>query len=74
MCHLSMKLSDKFDPNQMCTPDKIVEKHIYVKGTLLKLDPEPKVKVIANNRIISKGTKIFHLLISRVRLCLVTVV
>ena len=23
MCHLSMKLSDKFDPNQMYTSDKI---------------------------------------------------
>ena len=28
MCHLSMKLSDKFDPNQMYTSDKIVVKHI----------------------------------------------
>ena len=42
MCHLSMKLSDKFDPNQMCTSDKIVIKYISVKGTLLKLDPELK--------------------------------
>ena len=32
MCHLSMKLSDKFDPNQ----------HISVKATLLKLGLEPK--------------------------------
>ena len=43
MCHLSMKLSDKFDSNQMYTSDKIVVKHISVKGTLLKLDLEPKV-------------------------------
>ena len=70
MCHLSMKLSDKFDPNQMYTSDKIVVKHISVKETLLKLDLEPKgqtsfepkhmsprVKVIANNRIITRGTK-----------------
>ena len=72
MCYLSMKLSDKFDPNQMYTSDKIVVKHISVKETLLKLDPG--VKVIVNNRIISKVTKIFHLLINRARLCLVTVV
>ena len=49
MCHLSMKLSDKFDPNQMYTSDKIVVKHISVKETLLQLDLEPKGKVIANN-------------------------
>ena len=42
MCQLSMKLSDKFDPNQMYTSDKIVEKHISVKETLLQLDLEPK--------------------------------
>ena len=65
-----MKLSHTFDLS-----DKIVEKHISVKETLLKLDLEPKkVKVIAKNRKIQKGTKIFHLLINRPRLCLVTVV
>ena len=74
MCHLSMKLTDKFDPNQMYTSDKIVVKHIFVRETLLKLDLEPWVKVIANNKIISKGTKIFHLLINKARLCFVTVV
>ena len=42
MCHLSMKLSDKFDPNEMCTSDKIVVKHISMKETLLQLDLEPK--------------------------------
>ena len=42
MCHMSMKLSDKFDPNQMCTSDKIVVKDISVKETLLKLNLEPK--------------------------------
>ena len=42
MCHVSMKLSDKFDPNQMCTSDRIVVKHISEKETLLKLDLEPK--------------------------------
>ena len=42
MCHLSMKLSDKFDPNQMYISDKIVVKHISVKETLLQLDLEPK--------------------------------
>ena len=42
MCHLSMKLSDKSDPNQMYTSDKIVVKHISEKETLFKLDLEPK--------------------------------
>ena len=37
-----MKLSDKFDPNQMYTCDKIVVKHISVKETISKLDLEPK--------------------------------
>ena len=34
MCHVSMKLSDKFDPNQMYTSDKIAVKHISVKQTI----------------------------------------
>ena len=42
MYHLSMELSDKFNPNQMFTSDKMVVKHISVKETLLKLDFEPK--------------------------------
>ena len=42
MCYLCIKLSNKFDPNQMYTSDKIVVKHISVKDTLLKLDLEPK--------------------------------
>ena len=42
MCHLCMKLSNKFDPNQMYAPDKILVKHISVKETLLKLELEPK--------------------------------
>ena len=42
MCHLSMQLPDKFDPNQMYTSDKIVVKHISVKETLLKFDLERK--------------------------------
>ena len=42
MCHLSMKLSDRFDRNQMYDSAKIVVKHIPVKETLLKLDLEPK--------------------------------
>ena len=37
-----MKLSDKFDPNQMYTSDKIVVKHISEKETLSKLGLEPK--------------------------------
>ena len=63
MRHRSMQLSHTFDPNAMYTSDKIVEKHICLKETLLNLDLEPKkVKVIAKNRIIHKGTKILHLL------------
>ena len=42
MYHLSMKLSDMFDPNPMYTSDKIVVKHISEKETLLKLDSELK--------------------------------
>ena len=42
MCHLSMKLSYIFDPNAMYTSEKIVEKHISVKETLLKLALKPK--------------------------------
>ena len=42
MCHLCMKLSNKFDSNQMYTSDTIVVKHISVKETLLKLDLDPK--------------------------------
>ena len=42
MRHLSMKLSDKFNPNQIYTSEKIVVKHISVKETLLQLDLEPK--------------------------------
>ena len=42
MCHVSMKLSDKSEPNQMYISDKIVVKHISVKEILLKLDLESK--------------------------------
>ena len=73
MCHLSMKLSNKFDPNPMYTSDKIVVKHTFAKETL-SLTLSLRVKVLANNRIISKGTKIFHLLIKRAGIRLVTVV
>ena len=34
VCHLSMKLSDMFDPNPLHTSDKIVVKHISVKEAL----------------------------------------
>ena len=53
MCHLSMKLSDKFNPNQMYTSDKIAVKHISYSLTL-----SPRVKVIANNTIVSKRTNV----------------
>ena len=56
MCHLSMKLSDKFDPNQMYTSDKIVVKHISMCSIFYistkhsySLTLSPRVKVIANN-------------------------
>ena len=42
MSHLCMKLSNKFNPNQMYTSKKILVKHISVKETLLKLDRESK--------------------------------
>ena len=72
MCHVSMKLSDKSDPNQMYICDKIVVKHISVKETLFKLDLESKGQGYSKQQN-NKGTKIFHLLINRQRLCLVTV-
>ena len=57
MCHLSMKFSDKFDPNQMYTSDKIVAKHISVKETLLKLDLEPKVQGHSKQQNNKQGNK-----------------
>ena len=42
MCLLFMKLTDRIDPNQMYSSDKLVVKHISVKETLLRLDLEPK--------------------------------
>ena len=74
MCHLCMKLSNKFDPNEMCTSDKIVVKHISVKDTLLKLDLEPKGQSHSKQQNNKQGNKLFHLLINRAGLCLVTVV
>ena len=76
MCHLSMKLSDKFDLNQMYmyTSDEVVVKHISVKETLLKLDLEPKGQGHSKQQNNNKGTKIFYLLINRAMLCLVNVV
>ena len=69
-----MKLSDKFDTNPMYTSDKIVVKHIFVKETLSKLDLEPKGQGHSRQQNISKGTEIFHLLINRSSIHLVTVV
>ena len=71
-----MNLSNKFDPNQIYTYDKIVVKHISVKETLLKLNLEPKGQGHSkqqNNKEGRKETKIFHLLRNRARLCLVAV-
>ena len=52
-----MKLSDKFDPNQMYTSDKIVVKHISVKETLLKLDLEPKGQGYSKQQNNTQGNK-----------------
>ena len=52
-----MKLSDKFDPNQMYTSDKIVVKHIFVKETLLKLDLEPKGQGYSKQQNNKQGNK-----------------
>ena len=37
MCHLSMKLSNKFDPNQMYTSDKIFGKTHFCERNTLKV-------------------------------------
>ena len=61
LCHLSMKLSDKFHPNQMHTSDKTVVKHISVKETLLKLDLQPKGQGHSKKqKILTKETKTCH--------------
>ena len=52
-----MKLSDKFDPNQMYTSDKIVVKHLSVKETLLKLDLEPKGQGYSKQQNNKQGNK-----------------
>ena len=57
MCHLSIKLSGKFDPNQMYTSDKIVVKHISVKETLLELDIEPKGQGYSKQQNNKQGNK-----------------
>ena len=65
MCHVSMKLSDKSDPNQMYFCDKIVVKHISVKETLFKLDLESKGQGYTKQQNNKQGNKIFHLLMNR---------
>ena len=62
MCHLSMKRSDKFDPNQMCTSDKIVVKYISMKETILKLDLEPKGQGHSKQQNNKQGNKDIPLL------------
>ena len=59
MYHLSMKVSDKFDPNQIYTSDKIVVKQISVKETLLKLDPEPKGQGHSKQKNKARKKKLF---------------
>ena len=75
MCHLSMKLSDKFDPtNQMYTSNKIVVKHISVKETLLKLNLEHKGQGYSKQQNNKQENKNIPPLNKLTRLCLVTVV
>ena len=52
-----MKLSDKFDPSQMYTSDRIVVKHISAKETLLKLDLEPKGQSYSKQQNNKQGNK-----------------
>ena len=58
MCHLCMKLSNKFDPNRMYTSEKILVKHISVKETLLKFDLEPKGQGHSKQQNNEQGNKI----------------
>ena len=73
MCHVSMKLSDKSDPNQMYICDKIVVKHISVKETLFKLDLESKGQGYSKHQNNKQRNKNISPL-NKQRLCLVTVV
>ena len=57
MCHLSMKLSDKSNPIQMYTSDKIVVEHISMKETTLKLDLEPKGQGYSKKQNNKQGNK-----------------
>ena len=57
MCHLSMKLSDKSNPIQMYTSDKIVVEHISMKETILKLDLEPKGQGYSKKQNNKQGNK-----------------
>ena len=57
MCPMSMKLSDKFEPNSMYTSDKIVVKHISMKETLLKLDTEPNCQGHSKQQNNKQGNK-----------------
>ena len=57
MCHVTMKLSDKSEPNQMYIRDKIVVKHISVKEILLKLDLESKGQGYSKQQNNKQGNK-----------------
>ena len=74
MCHVSVKLSDKFDPNQLYTSDKIVVKHISVKETLLKLDLESKGQGYSKQQNNKQGNKNIPPLNKQTKAFLVTVV
>ena len=56
MCHLFMKLSNRFDRNQMYTT-KILVKHMSVKETLLQLDLEPKGQGYSKQQNNKQGNK-----------------
>ena len=57
MCHLSMELSDMFDPKPMYTFDKTVVKCISLKETPLKLDLEPKGQPLQKTEDNKQGKK-----------------
>ena len=50
MCHLSLQLSNMFDPNSVSSSDQIMVKLISVNETLLKVGLEPKGQGRAKGR------------------------
>ena len=73
MGNLFMKLSDMFDQNPMYSSDETVAKHISVNETPSKVVFEPKGQGHSNKTENYNRTKIFHPLINRAGIRLVTV-